>query len=1568
MEEDQLLALPSEDQVEDTGPLLIGEEEESVIEDPLLTLPVDGTRAPSLPRSKRVAYLTSMAMERYGATVDDVRTLANQITEDIAMGREHSVRGRVSDMKRSNVINNFDVDAAAEDINERLKDLASFIDNPSEDEFAVEEGGVEHLQNLGLTNKTQAEIAEDMGLGEAVRDREVKTAILQNKLDELDAKHKGQGIFRKIGNWIGVMVPMNKLVYDLGMDPIRDSGMGELGDGDAGLLNFGARIANKQEALYDLPIEEFTKVVNKYSEWMEQGIAGIGDNPLLARGAIENLISYSGLNNASYNTWAAVDIADVATGVVGAVGKAVKTVRASKALETAAKLNHLENVAENPLYATKVVNPDLAKDTAVDAVLAAQNGMAPQAADIVKTTDALDLLLPRYLSNRVDPSVGLSGDMLREIDATRAAIAETMQKSMTNQRLTPEELTEAFETAKESLRKRYIPGEIKDIALVGRDEISGMNKMELLLGKANGAGGFKSSDSAVRSANVRGMINFDTVQDQSGSWFIRQTHDIPEEGFKKPYTADNIKVSWFNSRISSFINPHSFITKELGADAILASGRKAALTKMVNEKIVPDIARLRKGEAADLGLVIDKGMEHVWKDAAGVERTGKWFTKKELDQQYLRAFKRLPSDKETKAYFAMRNLNDFDYIVRNNKEYTKRARTGMSAVDVEKIQYSGNGKVITDFKNLERERILNVTDDLYYQPGDVSMENLSDFTSKGYQLVRLETPVMKGKDPVLFVLAKRGDVKTGPLNPIQLPYKEGGHRLYAPNQHFVKQQFIGKYESGGEYVLDPVVHTASGSIKELTGWVTRHESARLAVLEYKAIQAGTRAGDLTAARKVMDDALEDINVNDIDHWNELVDNFQLREDTPFEITADGDRPMYGLTNEVYDLGNNDAHADDISRWISHRNRAYTGKRGNRLIGPDEELVRVLDPFETANKAIRNAIETGSYSDYRTNAIEQWVSSAKVSGAIDSTTSQSYDDIFFNPKYKERINGKFRDRLEAQRKTIVTQLRSRTSEDLAKDYWTKDLARFVEAKTGIDADKTLNLLNKDLVQGARSLAYDMYLGMYNVAQPLLQVQTSLAAISVNPIHGAVAARRFPAMRYAWNMTDDAIEAFAKKHPELTGMEPEDFTLMMKSFKDSGFASVSENMLNLGDTSPTVNSAVKTVNKVRRGGRALLVESEKVNVGIAYQIAWRKMKEALPNVSPTSKEGRAFLADETSKLSMDMNQSARSQLQEGALALPAQFAQYAIHMTQNIFAKNSRFTMAERMRLLIGQVAMYGGSAVPFGNEFAEHIAEQYKEATGKDMDGAWYRAFRNGMFDALTYEISGGELDTTFGTRAGTGGWVERMKEMWTDHTALELIGGAGSPAFSGLFGAIWENMSFMGKAVSEGALTPEQTKIAFQDIAREFSAYSTAEKAYLMYTKGFGLSKNGTFSGRNNEMEAVATLLGVPLRSQTDSSYMFRWLDAADQDITYDAKKVVEWSMRASTTDNPKVRDAYANMINTYIMATNPQHRPALMQEIQRRTPNDFYMNLASKIKQMDPDQPVARQPMIRQQKRDEEQ
>ena len=397
---------------------------------------------------------------------------------------------------------------------------------------------------------------------------------------------------------------------------------------------------------------------------------------------------------------------------------------------------------------------------------------------------------------------------------------------------------------------------------------------------------------------------------------------------------------------------------------------------------------------------------------------------------------------------------------------------------------------------------------------------------------------------------------------------------------------------------------------------------------------------------------------------------------------------------------------------------------------NEDLVTILDPFETADRALRNAIETGSYGDYRIKAIEQWVATAKQMGTLDAGVGQTVQELFDNPPWIKGIDPKNRVQLDAQRQVIQTQLRARTSEDVTQGFMKQRLARFVDNKIGLDADKTLNLLDKDVTQGLRTLASDMYLGLGNTTQPLIQIMTGVQAITTDPVKGVLAARGYPAMRAAWNMTDKETLAFAKKYPMLAGMDESDFTTMMKGLRDSGFSSTSNNMLVLGDVSPTAKSAGRVINKARAAGRSLLVESENVNIGLAYNMAYRQFKEKFPKTALDSDEARRWILDKTSALSTDMNQAARSKMQEGPLAMATQFYQQPVNMLQNMFGVNSRLSKAERQKLIIGSVLLFGSNTIPFGQDLAEYMATSYKEATGNDMDTTSYRQIRDGLIDSL----------------------------------------------------------------------------------------------------------------------------------------------------------------------------------------------------------------------------------------------
>lgn len=1482
----------------------------------------------------RAAAVSALASMRYENTGEDFDTSYERHKTLLSEGGEGELRNKIGVLKAERT-----TALTAQEAFENLipsEEARQLIESTfgSVDPYALEEGAIDELIDLGLTDPTQAEVSVREDFEGSIRDQAIKLEILQGELDKIDTELNAQGTLAKIGNFLGSMVPFNQTVRDLGK-------------GNFTLMS-GEAVLNRREELLRLPLPEFKQAVQDYVSWLKEDGIVLGDNPLLNKQAIENLIDFGQEDTGTHTFWTLFDAADV--GLVGVGAGAA----ASKAL-----FRKSVAASSNPLRTMADVNRVMSTDTAVGRVMAAQNG-TPTQGTFSSTHNALDVMLPSYATGTLDPSIGLSGDVLRTLEANQRAMADVLGNSQT-QRLAPEEIQQAFLDFRNAHMRRYKANEIKDVIYHTQDDVTGMHKASVVFGKANGVGGFKNELAATKSAEKRGLANFDVIQNSDGQFYIRQIHNIPEEGMITPYQTEAIKDYGIFSQAK---NPHVWIEKRLSQDMMLADGRKAVLTKTINDTVVRNLGKLKKRELENLNTVLAKGMEYKHVDAEGRNLEGKWFTVEELKNEYERAFNRLPTDREVAAYYSTKQLNDFDYVIRNRAVYNTLARAGYEFGEVSKIGYKGNVKVLNDYTNAVRDRILNVSDDIFYD-GDITKEFLDEKVAQGYKLVRVQDPVYRPEGkynvPVNLLLVKRGDMRTGALDPIQLSYRAGGHRLYAPSQKFVKQANVITTGSGSKMLLNPIVHAASESDNVLRGWVDRHNHALEVVREYKAIRNG-KTGNLNAAEARMVDALEDINVNDIDHWDELVANGQINEDTPFEITLDGDEPLFGRAEaaSLRDMRDVDLPLDDTARYITHTNRKYTGKRGGRLIGPDDELVKVIDPLETADMAINNAIRTGAYYDFRATQIEAWAQSARP--YIGNAQSDSFQMVFNNPQWVDNIDPKFRAKLEAQRSVIQRTLNMRTSGDIAFDARKQGIADWVEKRTKgrvtqAKAREALDVVSNDSVQALRSMAYDLYLGLFNVGQAIVQTQTTAAIAMISPKNGLASVRAYPAIRFALGKSDEAVEQLTKTHANLisaSGYTPEQFKQMMKLYNESGFGLVNESFSMMGDVTPSTRTGA--LGKARQKGRIILNESERMNSSVAYSTAFKEYVEQFPKTK-FDDAAKRWILDRANALNMDMRHHAKTALQEGPQAIAAQFSQYPIHMLQNMFGKNTRLSREEQMRLFIGSVVAYGGAAVPFGTDIANELAEMYTEATGQPMNETAYKQITSGAFDSLLYSISGGELNTDFGGRVGVGGWAEQMADLWTNHSILELVGGAGSPAFTGLAKKIFDNARFISTSVMSGNLTTEDISVAAQDIARSASSYSSTERAIMMGLLGVELSKQGAYVDNDRDVkEAIATFLGIPLAEVSMTYDMYGSQEDRNKTVNTVVKSIMENNMRALVSDDEKVRTSYAKRTATILKAieSDPMLHSDVLDAVARRTPRSFYDEMVIETIRDNPNDPRA--------------
>jgi len=1460
-----------------------------------------GTQGPKLSDQDaiKLGVMGTMATKKYTQDLQeiDVEKHLDTLIADLQSGNEERVRTEIANRVASA--------QAAEAIQDPTKILTPV------DRWALERAAVEATSDNNPTPELY-----DPNVQAAAEDTATKMLIMQGFVRSFQDEAENASMTSKIIDWAAAVLPFNTILreanvgtFDQSWDPAK-----------------GTRYRNM--SLMELPLDEFKAQLKNYETALRSPGGLMFNNPQLNAMIVSDMADFTEDHYTSKRVLTGIDAVASLPPFPAITG----TLRALRALDRGAAVETAIHGMENH-FAASVVSP-----------AEVANAILPGGARLVPEPGG----------------ISLGADINRALEAQQAATLRMIRENTTNARLTPDQIQAAGQETFEEVKRTFKNGEVVDWRYTNPDADTGVNKIAVYQGKPEGGGGY-ATESTARQAMVRRGVPNASVELRDGQWYIRSDHEITELGRINIGNPADIKQTTF----ASILNPHTWLPRLISDSALLAGGRRAVLSDTYKKVFIKPIQALKNSELSDLNGILTKGRDEVYTNESGQEMLGKWYNPSELDREYEAAYSRLPTEKEKLAYYSYKNASDLHYALINQNILTQQMRAGLKKLKITSrgLDLEANGKIVDKFNDA-----LITRNPVYHATGGGLIEDPQEvrhlIDTEGYRLVRLEKPTRVMDDAagtgvaeridVKYILAKQGDITESTLDRFPLAYRPGGRMIYPSNMTFIKQQRIGKFSTGREFIGDPRVITAGTNHGKVLEYLGRLEEARKSVLAYKA----TAQNAVRPSLQEVTEKLNAVDIADPDHWDELVREGTIAEDVPFEAVADGQKPSFGVRTGgtqglQYDLQGSDIVLDDPVQYSINKSRPYLGRRSEQgLVGLDGEKVQALDPLAALDKSMKYAVHANAYQNLRIQAIEGWVNAGK--DVLENSDIQSAFKIFENPVFKQGADPRIIKNLLNVRASVMRQMSIKTLEDRANSYIARDIARWIEGKTGVDAATSMDIMSKDFPAMARGFAFHLYLGLFNVAQLPLQLMTSMAAVSVHPVYGAKAARMFAGMRMAYNAADDVIQNVAER-TYLHGMAPADFKLMMQEFRNTGVGITTEDhaLLNvsmpelsrsgsavggaLGDGTRGVKKAASKV--VGMGTEMFFHEPERFNRMTAWSIAWQEFKDLHPGVPMNSGEARAAIMNKANALFFDMNQVSKSALQKGVFAVPTQFYQYPMHVLQNMFGP-SRFTEAQRARLVLGQILLFGGTGVPLGKMAVDRFHELYKEQTGKEMPLNAYQATARGGIDFLLTWMNGGAEPTAFADRGSSASLLMKtLPELWGEHTISEAMMGASGPAIGGLIGAIWNEGKFIAQSMTGDGLTVEDLQVAASDIARNASGFNNAERAYIAYTTGLALSRKGATIDPASRLDAFYTLMGVTTAKASDSSTMYGMHEDFNVEVKTTMKALTSIINRRMVTDSPDVTKAYTAQIHLLLEGVSPQVR----QEVFRKLKANEGMNTYNK-------------------------
>ncbi len=418
--------------------------------------------------------------------------------------------------------------------------------------------------------------------------------------------------------------------------------------------------------------------------------------------------------------------------------------------------------------------------------------------------------------------------LMSRLQQNSEKISDTVANLVKVGRLPEEALQVAIRNEAKRLQDDFLGPEdaILEVRWVRPDDTaSNVGRVGLYFGKKDG-NLFATPDEAVSYVrNHYGLEPMEfTVQSQGQGFAAVVTRHLDETDSlvrAQVRVSDNVKPSLANTFLGWLRTADDRVSAQQRGNRLAVVHGRSALEDAFRSSI-DNIGRMTKRDTEDLALVMKKNRtepDSRW-TGEGEPPTGNFYdTAQDFAESFHSVHGRFPSEQQTLAYFTYRQLNDWDWVMRNMGVYRDKARQGTESILLKMSDDGPDGRVqkneVFDGKTI-KSMPWNAKEDAgivvhrdgqpheYYrlQAANSSPEQkdkIEGLLKEGYKLIQVDNPTRipgegrLGNETVNFVLTK--DVEVRPISYKQIPYRPGWHVEY-PQEWFVKQPKIT--QKGGD--------------------------------------------------------------------------------------------------------------------------------------------------------------------------------------------------------------------------------------------------------------------------------------------------------------------------------------------------------------------------------------------------------------------------------------------------------------------------------------------------------------------------------------------------------------------------------------------------------------------------------------------------------------------------------------------------------------------------------------------------------------------------------------------------
>ncbi len=929
------------------------------------------------------------------------------------------------------------------------------------------------------------------------------------------------------------------------------------------------------------------------------------------------------------------------------------------------------------------------------------------------------------------------------------------------------------------------------------DAITNLDQIAVNIGGPN-AEPFVTTYQAKQAARRYGLNEYEVVPhgvydpvNGNSEYAIRLRIPVDEtllsvaQALQKHVAAETTPDRIQSATVNFFRERGKFLATDVNRNVKIAAGGTSKLTSLSRNILSREFGNMKKGLRQDVSDFLTHQQDNeVWSDTIG-----------NFEHDWYKFHGTYPSIDQAKAYFALRDVNDAEYLMNNIRATTVKGREGfmshrfvlkgtkeadmpwIEGRSLAQIPWSSTddfatlvwpnqkGTTFTRFRSVfstqaERKSIDDLVKNDGYRILNLSkygMEDLAKWAAdqgiKDFPAGRIDYVVLK-------------DFKSKPLDFNNIPYKNGGHWRYRDpffvgQPHVVSSKFPGGKISN-DYLGDKNWFSArtEAEAKEMA----KHaETARNLAFDQNNVQAARAyvAQHMPMSWKEFRNA-----------FNPKFGNLDPKQKIYWRASNATIEDQHKISNGYRNFSDyGKSEHNPLSDNVLFR---YGQEKGARLsgiynVGTEEHPVwqmqpsRLLDPYNAVRRASNSVMASRYTDDLKVGAAARYITEFK------EVLNKPYNELQKFP-VRALVDADLINKAHPDKELVakaynyrraVMEFLQENPVDVTKGNWVKEqvlahISGFSRQETAISwLDRLTTSDPKAFLRYWAGFVPNM--GLWNPKQLWMQAQGMGVAASVEGWD--VAAKAAGAgwfMRGALlNGHPDVLDAMTRQALKYWGWKPRHFQEALDGLYKTDFWRVGDNWADVNDIRSA--SSISTARTAAEHSMFFFNAGERTNKITAWNASYMKWRKANP-FAKFDNAGMKEVLDYADFLTLNMTRASSAANQanatglKGWAAVATQFWSYQTRLMDAFFDK--QLSASQKLKFLTWQSVLYG---VPIGTlgvtagAFIQpsQMFRKFADYEGWDLSNPLVQAVVNGIPQTLINVATG--ADQNIAQTMGPGG-------------------------------------------------------------------------------------------------------------------------------------------------------------------------------------------------------------------------